>query len=169
MSYCQLHAYQVWWNSEETSWKVWLNWNGMTLDPFPSHMNLSIIVERESRVMGPAGRLDYIIGMISWAQSARASRAAPYYVTMAIQSEHAHFITKWRTTCNKVIQCSQQVFRSYFGRITKLKCYCTARYKKESVYTKVWLKGQGSLELVDEAQKERFSDNWPFYVWFMHV
>ena len=49
------------------------------------------------------------------------------------------------------------VNKSYVRRKTKLKHYCTARYKMESVYTKNRLIGQGSLELVDEAQKERLT------------
>ena len=76
---------------------------------------------------------------------------------MAIQSEHAHFITKWRTTCNKVTMQSTSVSKVTLERITKLKHYCTARYRMESVYTKIRLIGQGSLELVDKAQKERLT------------
>ena len=94
-----------------------------------------------------------------------------YYslVTMAIQSEHAHFITKWRTTCNKLYNAVNKRFKSYVRRITKLKCYCTARYKMESIYTKIRLKGQGSLELVNEAQKEGLTIDHFLNVWFMRV
>ena len=45
----------------------------------------------------------------------------PYYVTMAIQSEHTHFVTKWCTIhVTKLYNAVNKYFKSYVRRIAKL-------------------------------------------------